>query len=142
MAQYSSSAMSATRIQRASVWGVQTAFESYSGVFSASVSDIIEMIRLPRNAIVDQIKVGGFLAATNAGIGVGDDVANTAAAHARYGTASLSNTAATTILPYGQFNYSLSDDDRDVTLILIGKDAATSASGSCSVWMQVWYHMP
>lgn len=142
MAQFSSSAMPSSNIPKGSVWGVQTAFVSYSGVFSASVSDIVEMVRLPRAAIVDMIRVGGFLAATGAGISVGDDVANTAAAHTRYGTVSLSNTSSTTVLAGGQYNYSLSDDDRDVTILLQGKDAATSASGSASIWMQVFYHMP
>jgi hypothetical protein len=139
---YSSSAMPAVNIPRASVWGVQTAFASYSGVFSCSASDIIEMLRLPRNAIVDQVRVGGAILGTVGVVSVGDDAANTAAAHTRYNAAlSLSNVAATATMPAGQFAYSLSDDDRDVTILLMGV-ANTSVSGSASVWCQVFYHMP
>ena len=139
---YSSSVMPSTNVPRASVWGVQTAFASYSGIFSCSASDIIEMLRLPRNAIVDQVRVGGAVLGTVGTVSVGDDAANTAAAHTRYSAAlSLSNVAATATLPAGQYSYSLSDDDRDVTLLLMGV-AQTSVSGSASVWMQVLYHMP
>mgnify|MGYP001617065147 CR=1 FL=1 len=142
MAQVSSSAMPAINVPRASVWGVQTAFASYSGVFSCSASDILEMLRLPRNAIVEQVKVGGFIAGTVGVVSVGDDAANTAVAHQRYSAAiSLSNTSTNYVIAHPQFRYSLSDDDRDVTILLMGV-TGTSLSGSASVWVQVFYQMP
>lgn len=142
MAQFSSSVMPAINVPRSSVWGIQPAFASYSGVFSCSASDIIEMLRLPRNARVHQVKVGGFIAGTVGVVSVGDDAANTAAAHGRYSAAiSLSNTSTNYVIAHPQYNYSLSDDDRDVTILLMGV-TGTSLSGSASVWVHVTYDMP
>jgi hypothetical protein len=137
MAAYSSSV--AATVAQARVYGSNWAYAAYSGLFSASVSDEISMIRLPRNAVIEQIVVGGTVAATAASLLVGDDAGN----KSRYGTVSLSNAATTNFSnPSGiNYHYSLSDDDQSVMLLLTAS-ANTSASGSCSIHMGVWYHMP
>lgn len=137
MAAYSTS--NAATIAPSRIYGSNFAYGSYSGTLSASVSDEIQMIRLPRNAVVEQVVVGGTCAATAASFLVGDDAGN----KSRYGTVSLSNAATTTWANNAGMNfaYSLSDDDRSVTLLLTAS-ANTSASGSASIHMGVWYHMP
>lgn len=137
MASYSSSAMSTVAPGR--VYGSNFRYAAYSGTFSASVSDDISMMRLPRNAVIENIIVGGTVAATAATLQIGDD----AGSKTRYGTVSLSNAATTTwnINAGINYHYSLSDDDKEVTLLLTAS-ANTSASGSCSIHMGVWYHMP
>lgn len=139
MAAYSSSAMPSAVVPVARYYGQQTKFVCYTGTFSASVSDEIQMLKLPRNAIVDRVYVGGNVAATVASLLVGDD----AGSKSRFGTVSLSNAAAPLlVLPNGlDYHYSLSDDDQFVTILLTAS-AQTSASGSCSINMQVVYHMP
>lgn len=137
MAAYSSSAMARTPFP-GRVYGSNFACVQYSGLFSASVSDEIQMLKLPRNAVVEQVFVAGNVAATAASLQVGDD----AGSKTRYGTASLSNVAALyTAFVGANYHYSLSDDDASVTLLLTAS-ANTSASGSCSLIMGVWYHMP
>lgn len=137
MAAVSSSAMARAAFP-ARVYGSNFACVQYSGVFSASTSDEIQMLKLPRNAVVEQVFVAGFVGATVASVQVGDD----AGSKTRFGTASLSNAAAMyTAFVGSNYHYSLSDDDRDVTLLLTSA-GNTSASGSCSLLMGVWYHMP
>ena len=138
MAAYSSSAMS--YVNTARIYGSNFAYVCYTGLFSASTSDEIQMLRLPRNAVIEQLFVGGNVAATVASLNVGDD----AGSKARYGIASLSNASAQS--PYVNnvavgYHYSLSDDDPEVTILLTSA-GNTSASGSCSIHMGVWYHMP
>ena len=139
MAVVSSSAMVSTIIPRASVWGIQSAFAAYAGVHSQSVSDLIQMLRLPRNAIVDQIVVGGT-AGGPAAPGVwacGDDLST-----ARFGNVSISTLTNPVMAPLGRdFHYSMSDDDLEVTLGLT-LVSVTSVCVSVSIHMQVLYHMP
>lgn len=138
MAAVSSSQMATNIVPRASVWGVQSAFAAYSGAHSTSVSDEIQMLRLPRNAIVDMVRVGGNVGVAGLSYNVGDD----AGSKTRYGVISLSAATLTVTAIQGlDYHYSLSDDDREVTMLLTLATAA-SATASVSVHMQVLYHMP
>lgn len=139
MANYSSSANATTKVPLARTYGSNWAFGAYSGTFSASISDQIEMVRLPRNAVVEQIVVGGTVAATAASLLVGDS-----ASKSRYGTVSLSSAASAqpwVNVTGVDYHYSLSDDVGAVSILLTAS-ANTSASGSASIHMGVWYHMP
>lgn len=137
MASYTSSAMANPAIKH--VYGPNTVSVLYTGTFSASVSDEIQLLKVPDQAVVDWIIVNGNVAATVAALQIGDDAGN----KSRYGIVSLSNaTQASMIVTGAGYRYSLSQSDNDREAVLLLTSAAnTSASGSCSINFIVHYHM-
>lgn len=137
MASYSSSAMANPAIKH--VYGPNTVSVLYTGTFSASVSDEIQMIKIPNKAVIDWIVVNGNVAATAATLQIGDD----AGSKTRFGTVSLSNaTQASMIVTGAGYRYSLSESDNDrEAVLLLTASANTSASGSCSINFIVHYHL-
>lgn len=137
MAAYSSSAMANPAIKHA--YAPNTVSVLYTGTFSASVSDYIEMVKIPNKAVVDWIVIDGNVTATAATLQIGDD----AGSKTRFGTVSLSNTTQASMIVTGAgYRYSLSESDNDrEAVLLLTASASTSSSGSCSINFIVHYHM-
>lgn len=138
MAGHSSSVANRGEIAQAVHAGANFAFVAFSSggsntPFSASVSDTIHVLNLPRNAKIIAAWMGGVVADGNRGFSLGDPGSAT-----RFGTVSISATARNQIAfdaPMG-FVYSVSDDQNSYPLSLSLRNA-TSVSGSMSIHVGV-----